>query len=124
MHRLDLELERATDGMSPTSQTAAIYRDFVAKWDTELNRVYRLLLAELGPKEREMLRESQRQWVKLRDADEVVLAKIYYTEGRATPTMYVSFHAYAVMNLTRERALLLLSWLDTTRELKAARENN
>ncbi|HEV2721898.1 MAG TPA: lysozyme inhibitor LprI family protein, partial [Thermoanaerobaculia bacterium] len=36
-------------------------------WDREMNIYYGRLLAKLGPKEKTLLKESQRQWVVVRD---------------------------------------------------------
>lgn len=118
-HPLDRQLEQATDGLGPIAATAAIYAEYEAKWDAELNRVYRLLLAELSPGEQTALREAQRAWVKSRDADGRVIDALYCPEGRSVPTMIVSAHTYARMNLTRERALCLIRWRERHSEIAA-----
>jgi uncharacterized protein YecT (DUF1311 family) len=38
-----------------------------AAWDTELNRVYQLVIAQLGPADEETLRVGQRAWITYRD---------------------------------------------------------
>lgn len=120
-HPLDRQLEQATDGLGPSTATAAVYAEYAAKWDAELNRVYRLLLAELSPNEQTQLREAQRAWLKSRDADGRVIDALYSPDGRSVPTMIVSAHAYARMNLTRERALCLIRWRERHAEIVAER---
>ncbi len=108
-HPLDRELDEALDGLGSSSRTAGIYYDFLDRWDAELNRVYQELMRELGPDEQKTLRDAQRAWIVNRDADRKLIAAAYWPEGRdVTPTMYQSFAAYRIMNLTRERALMLL----------------
>ncbi len=118
-HPLDRQLEQATDGLGPSAATAAIYAEYEAKWDAELNRVYRLLLAELSLGEQTALREAQRAWLKSRDADGRIIDALYCPDGRAVSTMFVSAHAYARMNLTRERALCLIRWRERHVEISA-----
>jgi len=38
-----------------------------AEWDAELNRVYRVVIAQLGPADEETLRVGQRAWITYRD---------------------------------------------------------
>lgn len=118
-HPLDRQLEQATDGLGPSTATAAIYAEYEARWDAELNRTYRLLLAELTPSEQAALRESQRAWVKSRDSDVRLIDVFYRPSGRSVPTMYVSAHAYARMNLNRERVLCLIRWRERHAEIAA-----
>ena len=84
-------------------------------WDRELNIQYRKLMAQLAPAQKEKLKESQRQWLKMRDSSDALsqslLAKLYSGhEG----TMYQALSAVDWDKMTtpaiRERALLLKSW--------------
>lgn len=118
-HPLDRQLEQATDGLGPSAATAAIYADYEAKWDAELNRIYGLLLTELSPGDQTALREAQRAWMKSRDADARIIDALYRPAGRGVPTMIVSAHAYARMNLTRERVLCLIRWRECHAEIAA-----
>jgi uncharacterized protein YecT (DUF1311 family) len=118
-HPLDRQLEQATDGLGPSTVTASIYAEYEAKWDAELNRTYRLLLAELTLSEQAVLRESQHAWLKSRDADERLIDALYCPSGRVVPTMYVAAYAYARMNLTRERVLCLIRWRERHAEIAA-----
>jgi len=38
-----------------------------AEWDAELNRVFRVVIAQLGPADEETLRVGQRAWITYRD---------------------------------------------------------
>ena len=84
-------------------------------WDRELNIQYRKLMAQLAPSQKEKLKESQRQWLKMRDSSDALsqslLAKLYSGhEG----TMYQALSTVDWDKMTtpaiRERALLLKSW--------------
>jgi len=120
-HPLDRELEAATAGLGPSAATAAIYNDYAGKWDVELNRVFSLLLAELPLAAQPILREAQRAWLRTRDADGRLLDAIYYPKGERPPSMDVSAHAYARLNLIRERALLLQHWRERHAEIGIGR---
>ncbi|MBP7937803.1 MAG: DUF1311 domain-containing protein [Phycisphaerae bacterium] len=120
-HPLDRQLEQATEGLGPSTATAAIYAEFEAKWDRELNQAYRALLADLPVSAQVSLREAQRLWLKFRDADVRVLEALGDNDGHATPTMYQSALAFARMNLTRERALCLIARRQLCSELAAGR---
>ena len=69
------------------------------KWDTELNKVYQLLMSELSENKKQELKTEQRKWIKDRDkeieatGDNLVQADIFY-------------------NLTKERTLELASLYD------------
>ena len=43
--------------------------DAIKAWDKRMNEVYQLVMAELDPKSRELLRASQRRWVAFREAE-------------------------------------------------------
>lgn len=78
-------------------------------WDTELNRVYGLLLENLSTNERTHLRDAQRAWLAWRDKEiEFIYAKRDNTQG----TMWQLVAASEVMHLTRDRVLQLQAQLD------------
>ena len=69
------------------------------KWDTELNKVYQLLMSKLSENKKQELKTEQRKWIKDRDkeieatGDNLVQADLFY-------------------NLTKERTLELASLYD------------
>lgn len=115
-HPLDVRMDRETARYSAGSVTAGIYSDYLPLWDAEMNRVYKEWMKLLPQPEQQILRDSQRAWLQFRDANEKTI-HMSVSSG-STPTMYVSFASYAVMNMTRERALELIRRMECWRELK------
>ena len=67
--------------------------------DQKLNVAYQKLLAKLDKKEAALLRESQRGWIKFRDAD-VKLVVEHYGEGGSLGRSIAAMQAF---RLTRDR---------------------
>jgi Uncharacterized protein conserved in bacteria len=87
-HPIDIWLEKCmerenytTAGMLSCSSQA------LDKWDKELNRIYKELIKKLSPEERELLKQSQLQWVKFRDAEFKFLDNLYLGIGTMIPVM-------------------------------------
>lgn len=45
------------------------YRDLYTALDKELNNTYKMLMSQLNKSEKKTLKQSQRQWIKYRDAE-------------------------------------------------------
>ena len=76
------------------------------RWDDELNRQYKRLMALLSPDEQQALRDSQRKWIAFRDAE---FAFIATTHSRMQGSMYQPLHMEARKELVKARALQLAS---------------
>ncbi len=103
-----MEKDGSTMGMIQCSDSAAVL------WDIELNRVYKLLMDNLGEDAKSALREAQREWIKFRDK-EFELISSYYTyiyEIMGGGTMYPMLAAGARAEVVRKRALALISLYD------------
>ncbi len=50
-------------------------------WDKRLNQVYRKLMIKLSPKQRKLLRESQRKWLQYRDREFKFIESFYTGSG-------------------------------------------
>jgi Lysozyme inhibitor LprI len=106
---LDLALVQAMDSVeAATLGDAFLFWEFEAAWDAELNRVYRLLMEHRDERSKEAIRQAQRLWIKLRDAEFVMIPVRY--EG-LDGTMYMSFQAWERMMFVRHRALELSGYL-------------
>jgi uncharacterized protein YecT (DUF1311 family) len=57
----------SSEGASTYGMQACIGKEYV-KRDAELNSVYKRVMARLSPAKQKTLRQSQRQWIKRRDA--------------------------------------------------------
>ena len=113
-HPIEAELTRCMEtpeGMSTQGMRHCIDQSQAA-WDKELNRLWRELMAELGPEAKEKLRASQRQWLAFRDAEYEALNSAY---GAMSGTMFQPMHAEALANITRDRAGQLDSLLEAQR---------
>lgn len=72
-------------------------------WDKEMNVSYNKLMSQLDKAGKESLKQSQRSWIKFRDAQADSILKIYNRDG----TMWNIVEAQKVMEITREQALRL-----------------
>ncbi len=86
----------------PFSQTQAGMNETAgknfARADAEMNQAYKKLIAALKPQSQARLRESQRQWLKFRDAETKFLSSAF--EGGSAYPMVFSGHK---AGLTRHR---------------------
>lgn len=79
----------------------------IKAWDTELNKVYKSLMSKLDKKTQASLKQSQRQWIKFRDAEFEAMGAIYRNmEG----TMWRVVASDATVNVVKTRVLQLKSY--------------
>ena len=103
-HPIDAAMDKASEKDPSTGGRTEAIDDALESWDKLLNESYQKLKAKLDRDGAKALRDSQRAWIAWRDKEIANLDKIY---GKLRGTMYVPMHAYAKMNLTRQRALQL-----------------
>lgn len=102
-----LEKDYTTVGMRVAMNTAR------EKWDQEMNQIYTQLMSRLNKEQKTSLRESQRVWLKFRDAEGKVISNIIASkEG----TMWQLTATSEGMELVRARALQLKEYEDTLEE--------
>jgi uncharacterized protein YecT (DUF1311 family) len=108
-HPIDVWLEKCmekenytTAGMLNCSSQA------LDKWDKELNRVYKELIKKLSPEEKELLKQSQRQWIKFRDAEFKWISGLYLGIGTNIPLEKMSI----MLDIVKERVKMLEEYLD------------
>ncbi len=82
------------------------------RWDTEMNKYYKLLLGILGKEERELLRQAQRVWLKFRDAELAVIKTIYPEQG----TSFSNMRSADCMSIVKDRALQLKVYYELIKE--------
>jgi len=78
------------------------------KWDKELNRVYKELIKELSPEEKELLKQSQLQWIKFRDAEFKWIEGFYNSREE---TMFPVMEMGEKLHLVSERVKVLEGYL-------------
>jgi uncharacterized protein YecT (DUF1311 family) len=108
-HPIDVWLEKCmekenytTAGMLNCSSQA------LDKWDKELNRAYKELMKKLSPKEKELLKQSQLQWIKFRDAEFKFLDNLYLGTGTIIPVMIMGDK----LDIVSERVKILEKYLN------------
>jgi uncharacterized protein YecT (DUF1311 family) len=79
-------------------------------WDKELNRYYKLLVAQLPPDTKEKLKESQRAWIAWRDKEFAFIYAYYYSVKQGT--MFYPMAQERRMDIVRERAADLQQYYD------------
>ena len=95
----------ATDGGSAATRAGQAYASFL---DAELNAAYRTLLGNLQSPAREALVQSQRAWLRFRDAEHRFIAR-HWTPGRSGSSASLSVEGYRNA-LTKERVVQLLRY--------------
>jgi uncharacterized protein YecT (DUF1311 family) len=87
-HPIDIWLEKCMERENyTTAGVLSCLSQALDKWDKELNRIYKELMKNLSPEERELLKQSQLQWVKFRDAEFKFLDNLYLGIGTMIPVI-------------------------------------
>ena len=107
-YQKDLARDSSTAGTVEASNRAA------AKWDRELNRVHKALMAQMGPEARQKLQASQRRWLAYRDAERTAVGAMAgdLYEQNEGGTLWGMVAAVRSMEILRARALELTEYLD------------
>jgi len=79
------------------------------KWDQELNKNYRTLMARLKPAGKQLLKSAQLSWITYRDSEFKLIDSIY--DG-IQGTMYIPMRIDEKMQIVKQRALALASHID------------
>ena len=82
-----------------------------AMWDKEMNKIYKELMKRLPPKQKEALKESQKQWLKFRDAEFDFLVKYYYETNPPGFGDFLLWMEDARMEIVKQRTLQLDRYL-------------
>ena len=108
-HPIDKAMGKCVDKDSSTAGMSECIGQAYVAWDRELNKNFNRLMAKLKPKEKQVLRAAQAEWIKYRDAEFNLIDALYETkEG----TMYISMHAEDRLRVVKKRALELAAYLD------------
>ncbi|MBX0310367.1 MAG: DUF1311 domain-containing protein [Sulfurihydrogenibium sp.] len=120
-HPIDVWLEKCmekenytTAGMLSCSSQA------LDKWDKELNRVYKELMKKLSPEEKELLKQSQQQWIKFRDAEFKFLDNLYLGTGTMIPVMIMGDK----LDIISERVKMLEGYLNYINDWYSERQEH
>jgi uncharacterized protein YecT (DUF1311 family) len=95
-------------------------------WDRELNIYYERLLKKLKPKEKALLKESQRQWIAVRDGtiavNSALLDRRYDTSGTMYQLMRAGDAARIIVPMVKQRALMLKDMYGLSLEQPVSKE--
>ncbi len=83
------------------------------QWDQELNTIYSLLINNLKEKEQQILQQAQNAWIKYKNTQLESFNQIY---DSLTGTMWIPIKLEATVNLIKNRALELQTYLDNLRQ--------
>lgn len=103
-HPIDIWLRHAIEKNPSTAGMREATNQAREMWDKELNKAYQHLMNRLPSSKQEVLRDSQRAWLKFRDADGEVISKI--TAAQQGTIFQLNATEYW-MRLTKTRALQL-----------------
>lgn len=79
-HPIDLLLSQCLETGHTTIGMVDCYSDARARWDTEMNRLYSLVLSRLATADQDKLRIAQRAWIEYRDRTIQALGAVF-TQG-------------------------------------------
>lgn len=108
--RLKLDIDYSTSGMVISTLDAN------REYDKLLNKYYKLLLNSLNEKDKEILQQSQSNWIQFRDSElelNGILMDDYYSGGG---TIQRVIAASRVLELTRNRVIELYGYLNRKME--------
>jgi uncharacterized protein YecT (DUF1311 family) len=101
---IDKKVADLYDGAKSRQDEQAAYDKGAELWEKELNRVYGKLIKSISPDAVQKLKVAQRAWLSFR-AEQIAYFDSFYRG--LSGTMYLTAHAHAVMEVTRERVLAL-----------------
>ena len=108
-HPIDKALEICTDKNPSTAGMVNCTDAAYKKWDQELNKNYRTLMARLKPAGKQLLKSAQLSWITYRDNEFKLIDSIY--DG-IQGTMYIPMRIDEKMQIVKQRALALAGHLD------------
>ena len=108
-HPINKQLDACIDKDSSTAGTIVCYDQAEKRWDNELNTIYKALLSKLNREGKKSLEQSQKQWIKYRDAELKAIRDIY---GTMDGTMWNVIAVASAVEIVEDRVLTLKGYLD------------
>ncbi len=105
-HPIDQAMDAAIERDSSTAGMVQAISKANKDWDKEMNDLYQDLKKTMKPEEWAALVAAQKAWIVYRDAQTKSIVETY---GHMEGTMYIPMSASAVMEITKDRALILKS---------------
>ena len=108
-HPIDKALDICTEKDPSTAGMVSCTDIAYKKWDRELNKNYRTLMAGLKPANKQLLKSAQLSWITYRDNEFKLIDSIY---DSLQGTMYIPMRIDEKMQIVKQRALALASHVD------------
>jgi len=108
-HPIDKALDICTEKDPSTAGMVRCTDAAYKKWDQDLNKNYRTLMARLKPAGKQLLKSAQLNWITYRDNEFKLIDSIY--DG-IQGTMYIPMRIDEKMQIVKQRALGLASHID------------
>ncbi|MDX2002589.1 MAG: lysozyme inhibitor LprI family protein [Chitinophagales bacterium] len=108
-HPIEIQLEACLDSSESTAGMCECECVAAQAWDLELNKYYKLLMGVLSPEAKELLRQSQRNWLAYRDAEQKFSSQ-FYTDMEGT--MWRAVNAGRYREIVKKRAEELRSYYE------------
>ena len=113
--KVEAQLKACLDGNENQTTYGMCQCNLIAqkRYDALLNADYKVILSTLNKTEKAKLIESQRQWVKFKEAETAFISEHY---GNMEGTMWHIVLADKITELTRQRLLVLEEFLSESEE--------
>ena len=108
-HPIDKALDICTEKDPSTAGMVSCTDVAYKKWDQELNKNYRTLMARSKPAGKQLLKSAQLSWITYRDNEFKLIDSIY---DAIQGTMYIPMRIDEKMQIVKQRALALASHID------------
>lgn len=100
---IDIEYKQCLEDNITTAGMRNCANVAMQKWDSELNKYYKLLMENLSTERQTLLRDAQREWIKYRDKEFTFIKGYYF--GEKEGTMWYPVADGEKMKLLKNRAL-------------------
>lgn len=112
-HRIDKALDACMEKNDSTAGMVECISKAYTQWDAELNKVYNELMKQLDAAGKASLKAAQLQWLKFRDSEFKLIDAVY---SNLQGTMYIPMHADSRMQIVKNRAVELQSYLSILKD--------
>lgn len=107
--------KRVSSDYSTAAMTQAAY-DSEKEYDKLLNKYYQLLLKKLNDSDKELLKQSQRNWIRYRESERKLNSEISKDEYSGGGTIQQIFIADGYAQITKKRVIELFYYLSRISE--------
>ena len=107
-HPIDTWLEKEMTKNPSTAGQRDTLRGAKERWDVEMSKAYKRLLARFDSRSKSALISAQRTWISHRDAEFGFIDRIYM---KKQGTMWLPMHDNDCMEVVRKRALQLEEYI-------------